>query len=87
MATLLRTRLPATEVVVLETTVADLPAVRVVLEADPDTVGVEAVRPVCRAHLAPYKVPKVIEVRPRLERDENGKVRRALLHGPDPSHS
>jgi acyl-CoA synthetase (AMP-forming)/AMP-acid ligase II len=76
-----REALPVGEVIVLAGTRADLPAVKVVVEADPARVTPAMVVAACRARLSPYKVPAEVEVRARIERTASGKIVRTSLDG------
>ena len=73
----IRETLPVSDVVVLEGERSGHPVIRAVIEADPDEVSRSMVIEVCRARLARYKVPALVEVRKRFERDTAGKVLRA----------
>lgn len=77
----IRDRLPVKDVIVLEGRRAGLPVVRAVVEAEPARVTRAMVIEVCRECLSPHKVPAVVDVRDRLERDESGKVVRSSLEG------
>jgi acyl-CoA synthetase (AMP-forming)/AMP-acid ligase II len=63
-----------TDVVVMEATSAGLPAIRAVIEADPDQVTKAMVVAACRNSLSSYKIPRIVEIREKFERDANGKV-------------
>ncbi|HEX9837434.1 MAG TPA: AMP-binding protein [Alphaproteobacteria bacterium] len=76
-----REALPVGEVIVLAGTRADLPTVKVVVEADPARVTPAMVVAACRARLSPYKVPAEVEVRARIERTASGKIVRTSLDG------
>jgi long-chain acyl-CoA synthetase len=75
----IRQSLPVTEVVVLEARRDGRALVRAVVEADPAEVTRARVLAACRERLTPHKVPALVEIRARLERDANGKVIRARL--------
>lgn len=85
VAGVLREALPVGEVLVLGGERAGVPVVRVVLEADPAVVTPARVQEVCRRRLSPHKVPSLIEIFPRLPRDDAGKLRRDRLPEPGPS--
>lgn len=74
-----RESLPVRDVYVLAAVRAGLPVVRAVIEADPAQVTRSMVVEACRARLSSYKVPALVEIHERLERDANGKVLRASL--------
>lgn len=75
----IRDSLPVKEVIVLLGERVGQPVVRAVVEADPGQVTRAQIIGVCRERLTSYKVPALVEVRARLERDANGKVLRAAL--------
>lgn len=77
----IRDRLPVKDVIVLEGRRAGVPVVRAVVEADPARVSRAMVVEVCRECLSPYKVPAIVDVHDRLERDASGKVLRGALEG------
>ena len=66
-------------VVVVEGVQAGLPAVRAIVEADPTCVTRDMVVKVCRERLSSHKVPGVVEIRERLERDAGGNALRVSL--------
>lgn len=70
----IREELPVTDVVVLEGERSGQPVVRAVVEADPAEVTRSMVIEACRARLSRYKIPALVEVRERFERDTAGKV-------------
>ena len=58
-------------------------ALMAVVEPQPGTnVDLEAVRAHLNAHLANYKVPKTIEVRYNLPREDSGKIFKRRLRDP-----
>ena len=75
----IRENLPVSYVAVLPYHRAGQPALRAVVEADPEEVTVALVTRTCKDHLANYKVPARVEIYPRLPRDANGKVLVAKL--------
>ena len=75
----IREFLPIKEVVVIEGRRNGLPVVRAIVEGDTACITKTMVVEVCRKHLSPFKVPKEVEIRDRLDRDENGKIIRASL--------
>ena len=54
-------------------------AVTAVVVADGEAPGAEALREHCRARLAPFKVPKTVELAESLPRTASGKLQRRLL--------
>ncbi len=81
----IRDALPVSEVVVLPGTRGGLPAVSVVVEADPSRVTRAMVVAACRARLSPQKVPASVEILQRIERTEAGKIVRSSLDNGTPS--
>jgi len=77
--TVIREALPVKDVIVLEGRRAGLPAVRAVVEADPDKVTRAMVVDACRKRLSSHKVPAQVDICRQFERDSNGKVLRASL--------
>jgi long-chain acyl-CoA synthetase len=75
----IREALPVTEVFVLAGERSGLPVLRAVLEADPKQVTRSQVVSACRKRLSPHKIPVLVEIRERLERDANGKVLNSVL--------
>ncbi|MHA1107511.1 MAG: hypothetical protein ACTSQV_00185 [Alphaproteobacteria bacterium] len=71
---MIREALPVKDVVVFEGKRSGRPVVRAVVEADPAEVTRAMVIEACLARLARYKIPAVVEVRERFERDNAGKV-------------
>ena len=77
--TVIRESLPVKEVIVLEGRRGGVPAVRVIIEADPAQVTRSVVLEVCRKKLSPHKVPSQVEIRREFRRDSNGKVLRTFF--------
>jgi len=75
----IREALPVGEVIVIPGERGGVPAVRVVVEADPARITSAMVVDACRARLSGYKVPAEVEVRARIERTASGKVIRSSL--------
>ena len=73
----IREALPVRDVIVLEGHRAGLPAVRAVIEADPDSVTRAMVVEACRKRLSKHKVPAQVDILRRFERDDRGNVIRS----------
>jgi long-chain acyl-CoA synthetase len=75
----IREALPVREVVVIPGSRGGLPAVKVVIEADPARVTPAMVVEACRARLSAHKVPAEVDVRASIERTASGKIVRSSL--------
>ena len=81
VAQVIRDAVPVRDVVVFAANRAGLPALRVMIEADPSLVTPKMVVQACRARLSSHKVPAHVEVRERWERSATGKILMSSLTG------
>jgi long-chain acyl-CoA synthetase len=77
--TVIRDALPVSDVIVIEDTCNGLPVICAYVEADPALVNSSMVIKACREKLSSYKVPSLVKIRVKFERDANGKVLRSFL--------
>jgi long-chain acyl-CoA synthetase len=75
----IRNALPITDVVVMEGRRAGLPAIRAVIEGDPARISRAAVIAACRAELSAHKIPALVQVVAKFQRDANGKVLKSFF--------
>jgi len=78
--TVIREALPIIDVIVVEGKRHGLPVIRAIVEADPTRVTRSMVIAACRERLAMHKVPTLVEINDRLDRDTNGKVLSSSLY-------
>ncbi len=77
--TVIMDALPVSDAIVIEATCNGLPVICAYVEADPALVNRSMVIKACRKKLSSHKVPSLVKIRVKFERDANGKVLRSFL--------
>lgn len=75
----IRDALPVRDVAVMEGERAGLPVIRAMIEGDPAVITRQAVIAACRAKLSAYKIPALVEILEKFDRDANGKVLKSFF--------